>query len=174
VGYILVGLTFVYAISGLAINHVGQIDPNFKTESSTEKLTVDVPRDDPDAAAQAILGQLGIEAEPRDYFFEDDDILEITFDRRNVRADLAAGVIRIEVEKPRFFVRVANWLHYNRGKDAWTYIADGYAILLLFLATSGIFMIKGKKGVIGRGAFLILIGIAVPIIYVAHSGGPGG
>jgi len=174
VGYLVVGLTFVYAISGLAINHVGQIDPNFKTETTTEKLTAEVPRDDVDAAAEAVLGQLKIVQEPRDYYFEDDETLEITFDRRKLVVDLSAGVIRDSVEKPRFFVRVANWLHYNRGKDAWTFIADGYAILLLFLATSGAFMLKGKKGLIGRGGFLILLGVLVPLLYVHYSGGPGG
>jgi hypothetical protein len=44
--------------------------------------------------------------------------------------------------------------------------------LLLFLALSGMFMIKGKKGLIGRGAILVVLGAAVPILYVTLSGGP--
>lgn len=171
IGYVLVGLTFVYAISGLAINHVGEIDPNFKTEVTNSKLTVDVP-EEPDAAAAAIMGQLSISEEPRDYYYDDDTTFEIAFDRRLIRVDLEARTIRDEVESPRFFVRVANWLHYNRGKKAWTYVADVYAILLLFLASSGLFMLKGRKGLIGRGAFLVLAGILVPIVYVVQSGGP--
>ena len=75
-------------------------------------------------------------------------------------------------ERPRFFLRVANWLHYNRGKSAWTFIADGYAVLLLFLATSGMFMLKGKKGLVGRGAVLVVLGALVPIVYVTLASGP--
>jgi hypothetical protein len=45
-------------------------------------------------------------------------------------------------------------------------------VLLLFLATSGIFMLKGKKGFVGRGAIFIALGAAVPILYVQLSGGP--
>src|SRR5262245_39022133 len=93
IGYFIVGLTFIYALSGLAINHVGQFDPNFKAVTAEYALEVEVPRDDVDAAAKAVLGQLGIDAEPRDYFFEDEDRLEIYFDKRTVIADLAAGTI---------------------------------------------------------------------------------
>jgi hypothetical protein len=69
---------------------------------------------------------------------------------------------------------MANWLHYNRGKAAWTYIADAYAVLLLYLAISGLFMIKGKLGLRWRGLVLLGLGASVPILYVTLSGGPQG
>ena len=67
---------------------------------------------------------------------------------------------------------VANWLHYNRGKKAWKYVADVYAVMLLYLAISGIFMIKGRLGLKWRGAMLVSAGIAIPLGYVLVSGGP--
>jgi hypothetical protein len=60
----------------------------------------------------------------------------------------------------------------NRGKKAWKYVADGYAVFLLFLAASGLFMIPGRKGIMGRGAILALLGALVPVLYVVLSGGP--
>jgi hypothetical protein len=77
-----------------------------------------------------------------------------------------------EGQRPRFFLRMANWLHLNRGKAAWTYVADAYAGGLLFLALSGIFLNAGRKGLFGRGGVLVLLGAAVPILYVTLSGGP--
>ena len=56
---------------------------------------------------------------------------------------------------PRFFLRIANWLHVARGKKAWTLFADAYAVGLLFLAISGMFMLPGKYGMRGRGAVLL-------------------
>ena len=47
---------------------------------------------------------------------------------------------------------------------------DVYALLLLYLAISGIFMIKGKLGLKWRGALLISIGVAVPVTAVMVSG----
>ena len=83
-----------------------------------------------------------------------------------------SGKVIEQGRKSRFLLRIANWLHYNRGKKAWTYIADAYAVLLLYLAVSGIFMIKGKKGLKWRGTVLLLLGASVPIAYVSWSGGP--
>ena len=80
----------------------------------------------------------------------------------------------MQARTPRFFLRVVNWLHYNRGKAAWTYLADAYAVLLLYLAISGMFMIKGRLGLRWRGLVLVGLGIAVPASYVIMSGGPGG
>ncbi len=107
-------------------------------------------------------------------YYAGDSRLEIELEGANhsLHVDTETGTVYEDYEAPRFFLRVANWLHYNRGKASWTYIADGFAVFLLFLATSGMFMIKGKKGLIGRGAVLVLIGAAVPILYVHFSGGP--
>lgn len=171
IGYLLVGLTFVYAISGVAINHIDDWNPNFEDQKQTIELGKSLP-DDTDAAVAVVLERLDIAAEPasvEDYGAE----LEIYIGKsRAIRADRESGTIFDDHQEPRFFLRMANWLHYNRGKAAWTYIADGYAILLLFLATSGLFMLKGRKGLIGRGAVLVILGVAVPILYVHWSGGP--
>jgi hypothetical protein len=171
IGYLLVGLTFVYAISGVAINHIDEWNPNFEDQKQTVELGKPLP-DDTDEAVALVLGELGIDSEPEsveDYGAE----LEIYIgSSRAIRADRETGIIYDDHQEPRFFLRVANWLHYNRGKAAWTYIADGYAFLLLFLATSGIFMLKGRKGFIGRGVILVALGVAIPILYVHWSGGP--
>jgi hypothetical protein len=45
-------------------------------------------------------------------------------------------------------------------------------VLLLFLATSGLFMLAGRKGLLGRGGVLLVLGILVPVLYVVLSGGP--
>jgi uncharacterized protein len=176
VGYLVVGLTFIYALSGLAINHVDDWDPNYKNVSRSHQIAADLPADDAEAATAIVLAQLGIDEEPTDAYMATDTELEIYFsrDQRAVRVEVDTGRAFEEAQEPRFFLRMANWLHYNRSKDAWTYIADAYAILLLFLATSGLFMLKGRKGLVGRGAILVFAGVAVPIAYVTLSGGPGG
>jgi uncharacterized protein len=84
----------------------------------------------------------------------------------------ATGRVVDEGQEPRFLLRVANWLHLNRGKRAWTIIADAYAVALVLLAISGMAMIPGKKGIRGRGGVLVLIGALLPVLYVQLSGGP--
>ena len=245
-GFFAVGLTVIYALSGLAVNHIGQWDPSF---SHFERLiTVEQPLPAEEAAAvAAVKSELGIETEPLDVFTTnstlvrydiavpgksvqvrpDRDEIEVTeagkdgstvyplggalpekdwdaaitalhrigigeeptkvervtipvrdidiiFDGRNLTVqDYKTGYDVYDVgQKPRFFLRTANWLHLNRGKAAWTYISDAYAIVLLFLAFSGMLMVRGKKGLLGRGGIFLLAGIAVPVVYLIVSGGP--
>jgi hypothetical protein len=172
-GYLAVGLTLIYAVSGLAINHIEDWNPNFEDVSQTHHLSGPIPAEER-AATAYVLEKLGITASPREAYRAGDTQLEIVFDNRSLIVDTRTGTVFDEAQKPRFFLRVANWLHYNRGKAAWTYIADAYAIFLLYLALSGIFMLKGRLGLKGRGAVLIGLGAGVPLLYVILSGGPGG
>jgi len=171
IGYFAVGLTIVYACSGLAVNHLKDWDPNFKQVNRTHQVAMPLPRDD-NAAAKSVLRTLGVHEAPREVYRASDTQLDLVFDKRTFHVDTTSGVVHEEGQAARPLLRLANWLHLNRGKKAWTYIADFYAVFLLFLAISGLFMIPGKKGLIGRGAVVALLGAAVPIAYVVLSGGP--
>ena len=171
VGYVAVGLTFVYALSGLAVNHIAQWDPNFQNYETSHDLGGAVQGDDAQASA-AVLAKLGVRETPREVYREGEGDLEILFEHRTLHVDLATGHVVDEGQKPRLLLRIANWLHLNRGKKAWTYFADAYAVGLLFLASSGLFMLPGRKGLLGRGAVFVLLGIAIPVLYVGLSGGP--
>jgi hypothetical protein len=170
-GYLALGLTLIYALSGLAVNHIADWDPNFQNYSSAHELGGPLTGDD-DRVATVVRDRLGIEDTPREIYRAGEDDLEILFDRRTLHVTLSNGHVVDDGQKPRFLIRVANWLHLNRGKKAWTYVADFYAAGLLLLALTGMFMIPGKKGLIGRGAVLIAIGAAIPALYVVLSGGP--
>jgi hypothetical protein len=170
VGYLAVGFTLIYALSGLAINHIADWDPNFKTyarESQIAPIPSDVSDEEAIARAQAALGV----SNPRETLRAGDEI-HLDWDNRNIVVYGDTGLVVDQGRDARFFLRVANWLHYNRGKKAWTYLADAYAVMLLYLAVSGLFMIKGRLGLRWRGTIMVGLGIAVPIAYVVLSGGP--
>jgi hypothetical protein len=170
IGYFVVGLTFIYALSGLAVNHIADWDPSFHQIDRTHELGAALSGTD-EQIKQHVLGRLGIDEAPREVY-RAGQALEIVFDRRTLHVDTASGRVVEEGQEPRLFLRLANWLHLNRGKKAWTIVADSYAVFLLFLATSGLFMIPGRKGLLGRGALIALLGALVPALYVVLSGGP--
>jgi hypothetical protein len=171
IGNLAVGLTLVYALSGLAVNHIADWEPSFVSYQETKELGGPVAGTDEEAAA-FVLGRLGIPGPPRDVYRAGPDDLQIVFDKRTLHVDPRTGHVLDEGQRPRFFLRAANWLHLNRGKKAWTYVADAYAAGLLFLALSGVFLNPGRKGLLGRGGVLVLLGAAIPVAYVAFSGGP--
>ena len=171
IGYVMVGLTFIYALSGLAVNHLtdwSDGDASFKTYSTTMEVGPLAGEDQ--AIADGLRQRLLIKETPREVYRQSPEELDIIFDKRSLHVNTQTGHVVDEGQKPRFILRVANWLHLNRGKKAWTYVADGYATSLMILALSGMFMIAGKKGLIGRGAILVGLGIAIPILYVTFAG----
>jgi hypothetical protein len=169
-GYVAVGLTLIYACSGLAVNHIADWDPNFHDASTTHELGP-IAGDDA-TIARVVEEKLHIEEPPRDVYRASDERLDLVFDKRVVHVNPKTGHVVDEGQKPRLLLRIANWLHLNRGKKAWTYVADAYAAALLFLAISGMFMIAGKKGFFWRGAAFVALGLAIPTVYVIASGGP--
>jgi len=169
-GYLAVGLTFVYALSGMAVNHLADWDPNFQNLQRTHELGP-LAGDGDAALAGTVLSRLGITDKPRETYREGEG-LEILFDHRTLHVDTRTGRVVEEEQKPRFLLRAANWLHLNRGKKAWTYAADSYAVGLLILATSGLFMIPGRKGLFGRGLVFVALGVALPVLYVTLARGP--
>lgn len=170
-GYFVVGFTILYAVSGLAVNHIGEWDPNFRQVHREHQ--VELPRDASDqAVTRSVLRALAISTPALDTYRESAESLSIQLENRTLHVDTRTGKVVEEGQSPRFFLRAANYLHLNRGKKAWRYIADLYAVILLFLAISGLAMIPGKKGFFGRGALIAGLGAAVPALYVILSGAP--
>ena len=170
-GMVAVGLTVIYALSGLAVNHISDWDPNFVNFEQTHELGGPLTGSD-DQIAAAVLGRLDVSAKPSEVYRASEDQLEIVLDQRTLHVTPSTGRVFEEGQRPRLLLRVANWLHLNRGKKAWTYVADTYAAGLLLLALSGMLMLPGRKGLFGRGGVLVLLGAAIPILYVQLSGGP--
>jgi hypothetical protein len=135
-GYLVVGLTFVYAASGLAVNHIEDWDPNFTQFERTHQLAAPLS-DDEQAAARAVLEQLDIDEPPSDVFLYEQE-LEIQLADRSLFVDGNAMTILERGQDPRPLLRLANWLHLNRGKQAWTVVADAYAELAFLAEPAGV------------------------------------
>jgi uncharacterized protein len=171
IGYIAVGFTVIYALSGIAMNHIDDWDPNFHATETTRTIQP-IPDELGDAeATQRIAAAVGLSGALSDVYRAGDEVRLTYADGSKVTA--IGDTVTIQTRRDRFFFRVADWLHATRGKQGWKYIADAYAVLLLYLAISGVFMIKGRLGLRWRGAVLISLGLAGPIGYIVLSGGPG-
>jgi hypothetical protein len=171
IGYLAVGFTLIYALSGIAMNHIDDWDPNFLATETTRKIAP-IPDELGDAeAARRVAVATGLGGKIDDLYRAGDE-LRLSYANGN-KVTVIGDTVTIQTRRDRPFFRIADWLHATRGKQAWKYIADAYAALLLYLAISGIFMIKGRLGLRWRGATLITVGLAAPIGYLVLSGGPG-
>jgi hypothetical protein len=73
------------------------------------------------------------------------------------------GKVELELLKKRPFFFQINKIHLAQTAQLWIWISDVMAAFLLFVAISGLFLLKGKLGIRGRGLWFTAIGIAIPL-----------
>lgn len=164
-GYLAVGLTVVYALSGVLLNHLHDWNSNWRIERVRTRVE---PWPDPASFGQAdipvLLAMLGEQAAPTGTFRPDPGSVTLFFEEgRIITVDLRTGEAAGEVARARPLLGRLNALHLNRAGKAWTRLADLYSLALLLLAFTGLFVLRGRQGLAGRGAWLTAAGILIPL-----------
>jgi len=166
-GYLCFGLTFIYAISGVAVNHIADWNPSYKIERVQTAIDPVVSLQlQGDKLVDEILNRVGETRKLKNSFQPDPTTIKIFLEENTITADIATGNITQEIVRNRTGLYEMNFLHLNHAKKLWTYFADIYAVALALLAITGLFVLRGKKGITGRGAWLTSAGIVVPIAFL--------
>ena len=154
----------IYAVSGIAVNHIEDWNPNYAQSKTT--LSIDPHRGGgaKEDALRHALKSLNLE-EPRSSFRPDPSTLQLFYDGTTYAVDLPTGTVIVERVRERPVLFEFNQLHLNRPKRLWTCIADLYAVALIVVAVTGLLVLKGKYGITRRGAWLTGIGVLVPAVY---------
>lgn len=167
-GYLAVGLTVIYAISGLAVNHIADWNPN-RTVNTSQVAIGPLPGENPAERRAVAITRLGLDpADVRSEIQQGRAHLKVFFlSGSELVVDPTTGEGRLQLVEDRPVLRAFNALHLNDLKGAWTYLADAYALVLLFLALSGLIMLKGQQGLMGRGKWFVTAGVLLPAIALA-------
>ena len=73
------------------------------------------------------------------------------------------GVLRYLEQRPLIFEM--NKLHKATLGTTWKWVSDLMALVLLFVAISGIFLLKGKRGFLRWGVWWLVTGFVVPLVF---------
>jgi uncharacterized protein len=164
-GYFCVALTAVYAISGIAVNHISDWNPNHRIER-VERTFEPIPVSDRETMVAEAVQRLDLPGPPEGSFRPDPGTVLLFYEGWSVQVRALEGTALIERPRSRFLLREFNDLHLNRPKGIWTWAADAFAGLLLLLAVTGMFMLKGSRGLAGRGKWFVLAGVVVPVLFL--------
>lgn len=166
IGYLIAGLTIVYAISGIALNHKNNWNPNYIFDNRNFTTSMKVTRENfNNETAASILKSINVDPGFKTFYFPTGNKVTIFIDGGFVQLDIAEGKGVIErISKRPVFYQI-NFLHYNPGKW-WKYFSDIFCIALITVTLSGLFIIRGKNGITRRGAILTIIGILLPLIFL--------
>jgi len=165
-GYIIAGLTIVYAISGISLNHKHNWNPNYIFDSRTFTSNLNITRESfNNETAADILKSIQAGPDFKTFYFPTGDKVTIFIEGGLVQLNVLTGEGVIErISKRPLFYQI-NFLHYNPGKW-WKYFSDLFCIALIAVTITGLFIIKGKNGITKRGAVLTIAGILLPLLFL--------
>lgn len=163
-GFVMVGLSLVYGISGILLNHMNGKNPSYKTEHKTEMLATRLTMDEVKNVWQSEPGRPKLNT-----IGEYSGKYRLMLQGGIGEYDPETGLLEYQTSIKKPFAYWVNQLHYNRVKG-WSPMADLFAGSLIFLALSGLFMVKGKHGIEKRGKWYLIIGLLIPILYIVLAG----
>lgn len=163
-GYLFLGMTIIYALSGIAINHMKDWNANYVV--SADEIDIEPLSERPDRAKiLSILEEYDEEDNYKNHYFPSDQVVKVFIDDGTAYINLETGKGLIERTRRRPIFREVNYLHYNPIKY-WTWYSDIFSGALIILGISGILIPRGSRGITKRGAWLTALGIVIPIIYL--------
>ncbi|MCT4588262.1 MAG: PepSY-associated TM helix domain-containing protein [Carboxylicivirga sp.] len=154
-GYFFVGIITIYGVSGLLLNH------EVTAYSTTKHQTVIGLDLDKDELANywkenhSDIRLKNVIVQPNDF--------QLYIDGGLGSYQPSNGQLSYETYHRNAIIDFVHRLHYNTIKG-WKYVADFFALSLIFFAVSGLFLSKGKKSIRGRGKWILLAGVLVPVI----------
>ena len=169
IGYFCIGFSIIFAVSGIAVNHIADWNPNYAVENQIKQVDDSewMSLDDPQIANQ-MLSSFGLTQDIKSSFWHTQNQYEVfldngdtlLWDRRN------HNVLYQDIE-PRVILQALNKLHLNETRNAWVYFSDLFAGMLIFLALSAIFMVKGKHGPTKlKSMILMSLGVVIPAFFL--------
>ncbi|WP_026475501.1 PepSY-associated TM helix domain-containing protein [Alkaliflexus imshenetskii] len=171
-GYFFAGITIVYALSGIAINHRNDWNPNYIITHEEQSLFSDNELKSGDRKAIVeFLERQQLNNRYKSHFRPSPDQIRIflTGDASITLNFTTESFIFESIRKRPLFYHV-NYLHYNPG-SWWKWFSDIFAVALIVISITGLFIIKGKNGISYRGALLSLAGLLIPILFlIFHKG----
>lgn len=165
-GYFVVGITFIYTVSGIAMNHRQDWNPHYSLVSEEITLPASDQMEYSKTEISSILSKFENKPVYKKHFITKDATIKIFVEEGTVIYTPLEGSAELELLKKRPFLFQINKIHLAQTGNLWIWISDAMAVFLLFVAISGLFLLKGKYGIKGRGLWLTGIGIAVPLFII--------
>ena len=163
------GVILIYAISGITMNHYKGFNARYTIGQKNLTIQGDYPRTPESYSQKDLLNILDALGEKRNYtrhYSPDSKTIKVFMkEGSSLTIHTQNGKALYESIKKRPVVSGFVSLHYNSGKW-WTYFSDIFAISLIIIVVTGLFLTRGKKGLWGTGGIKLLAGILIPVLFL--------
>lgn len=165
IGYLFTVLLIVYSISGIALNHIDDWNPDFMIHKQTVTIKQEYNLDSLSKDEVQSLGELVGETDYKLYDSPSSGQIKIYYENASFHIDFEKreGFYEKVIRRPFFYE--TNVLHRNSLKG-WKWFSDIFALGLIIITITGLFVLKGKYGISGRGKWFMALGTLPPIIAI--------
>ena len=167
--YFFAGVIIIYAVSGFVLNHKRDFNSDYSI--SQENYTVEgvFPKTSGDFTKDYVLGLLDGIGERGNYtkhYFPSEGQMKVFIKGgSSLVVNMETGEALYESVKKRHVISALNRLHYNPGRW-WTVFSDVFIVSLVVITITGLVMVRGPKGLWGRGGIELAAGIIIPLLFI--------
>lgn len=167
--YVFAGMLLVYAVSGIALNHKNSFNSQYSVSRTDFRFSPAAQSAVDQAQINEWLAACGVSGREIQHYFPDAATLKVFLKgNSNLVVDLSTGNAVLEQVHKRPVLGSLSKLHYNPGK-AWTWFSDLFAVSLIVIVLSGLFMLRGKHSLLGIGGIEFLVGVLIPLLFILFS-----
>ncbi len=167
IGFFFIGMSLIYGLSGIALNHLNDWNPNYSVEIQEFNTSIDLSKTPViEENILKLLDEINYKGEYKKHYYPDRGTIKIFLDGgSSILVNINRGYGKAEYLKKRPVFYSVNYLHYNPN-DWWMWFSDIFAGALILFALTSLFMVRGKKGITGRGGIYAALGIIIPILFL--------
>jgi uncharacterized protein len=167
IGLLVIGMSLVFAVSGISLNHQALWDPYYiesERYEVAEDLTTSMGEDELNSYLKK---RYGIEEDITSSLWDSSHTVTISYPTGiSFAVDLKEKRILEKITRKRPIIYDTIQLHLNGLKGSWAYISDTFAIGLIFLSISGVYLALGR---LSRMDLAILTtGLLLPILFFLY------
>ncbi|MCX7728528.1 MAG: PepSY-associated TM helix domain-containing protein [Bacteroidia bacterium] len=169
IGYFISVLIIVYCISGIALNHIDDFNPDFIIQRDTLIIPHQYQLENCDNYTAQQISALIHESKIKVWDKPTADQIKIYYDNATLHIYIKERKGIYEQLSKRPIIYHSNLFHRNSIKG-WKWISDIFATLLIIVTVTGLFMLKqkNKNSLFQKGKWYVIAGTILPFIFLIY------
>jgi len=164
-GYFIVGMTVVYALSGIFLNHRHDFNPDYKIYFTEFQTDINSAENVDEQAVKKALTNQEMDVVYKKHYINNQGMIKVFIENGEAIINPETGEASMSYLQRRPIIFEMNKLHKASVGTLWKWVSDAMAVILLFVAVSGLFLLKGKRGLSRWGWWFTIAGVIVPLIF---------
>jgi hypothetical protein len=158
-------MTIVYALSGIYLNHRHDFNPDYKIFLTEFQTDITPQTNITEAVVKKALTQQQRDIVYKKHYVNSEGLIKIFIENGEAVINPETGQASMSYLQRRPIIFEMNKLHKASIGTLWKWVSDAMAVILLFVAVSGLFLLKGKRGLKRWGWWWTIAGIIVPLFF---------